>query len=385
MRNAEFRILPSAFHIPDSQFPIPNFQFPIPMNPTTISELQAIVRKQAQVLPRGGGTKSALSTAHNGATPIDLTSIAGMLEYEPDEFVFTALAGTAVSDVQMQLAEHGQYLPFDPLLVDQGATLGGTIAAGANGPGRYRYGGVRDFLLGIRFLNGAGEMVRAGGKVVKNSAGFDLPKLMVGSLGQLGVLVEVSFKVFPRPEARTTLRLNCATLNDALAVVQRLYTSPLDIDSFDLEPTPAHGMIVWLRLAGLKSALPARIDRVRSTIGGGDVVDDDQALWQQVRELKWLPPGWSLIKVPVTPKRIPALESALPSTALRRYSGGGQVAWIALADRAETLDPVLIAQGLSGLVLIGSTDRPRLGMRGGEAFARRVKQALDPQHRFVEV
>ena len=351
------------------------------MKPTSIPELQTIVHNNPRVLPRGGGTKSALSTSHNGTTPIDLTAIAGMLEYEPGEFVFTALAGTRVSAVRAQLAEHGQYLSFDPLLVDQGATLGGTIAAATNGPGRYRYGGVRDFLLGVRFVNGEGEIVRAGGKVVKNSAGFDIPKLMVGSLGQLGILVEVSFKVFPKPEAYTTVRLNCATLNEALNIVQRLYTSPLEIDSFDLEPVE-QGTILWVRLAGLRSALPGRIDRVRSTIGGGEVLDDDQTVWQDVRELKWLPAGWSLIKVPVTPKRIAALDRALPPAAVRRYIGGGQAAWIALADRPETLDPLLIAQGLSGLVLIGATDRLRLGLRTGESFEQRVKNALDPQGRF---
>ena len=351
------------------------------MEPTSISELQSIVRAHPQVLARGGGTKSALSTAHNGAAAIELTALAGLLEYEPSEFVFTALAGTRVSDVRAKLAEHGQYLPFDPLLADSGATLGGVIAAGANGPGRYRYGGLRDFLLGVRFVNGAGEIVYAGGKVVKNSAGFDIPKLMVGSLGQLGILAEVSFKVFPKPQAYVTVRLDCATLSEALSVVQRLYTSPLDIDSFDLELATT-GTIVWLRLAGLKSALPRRIDRVRGTIGGGEVIDDDESLWSGVRELKWLPRGWSLIKAPVTPKRIPALDQALPATALRRYSGGGQAAWIALADRAETLEPILIAQGLAGLVLIGAADHVRLGVRAGESFERRVKQALDPQGRF---
>jgi glycolate oxidase FAD binding subunit len=355
------------------------------MKPSTIEELQAAIRNSPRVALAGGGTKPALTTSHNGAAVIDLAALAGMLEYEPSEFVFTALAGTRIADVRAQLAEHGQYLPFDPLLVDQGATLGGTIAAGVNGPGRYRYGGVRDFLLGARFVNGAGEVVHAGGKVVKNSAGFDIPKLMVGSLGQLGALVEVSFKVFPKPEAHTTIRLDCRTLSDALSVVQRLYVSPLDIDSLDLEPAETGGTIVWLRLAGLKSALPTRIDRVKNTIGGGDVIDDDELLWHDVRELKWLPERWALIKVPVTPKRIPALDQALPLTAKRRYTGGGQAAWIALADRAETLEPVLIAQGLAGLVLKGSTDRARLGVRAGESFGRRVKEALDPQHRFVEV
>ncbi len=351
------------------------------MKPTSLPELQSMVRANPHVLPRGGGTKPALSTPHDGEASIDLTSIAGMLEYEPSEFVFTALAGTRVTDVKSQLAEHGQYLPFDPLLSDQGATLGGTVASGVNGPGRYRYGGVRDFLLGVRFVNSDAEIVHAGGKVVKNSAGFDIPKLMAGSLGQLGVLIELSFKVFPRPEAHTTLHLKCGRLDAALQVVYRVYASPLEIDSLDLEMTSS-GPSLWLRLAGLKSALPARTDRVRNLIGGGDVIDDDEALWRDVREVKWLPQGWALIKVPVTPKRIAALEQALPVSALRRYSSGGQVAWIATPDQPSTLDRILVDHNLSGLVLIGSTDRPRLGVRVGDSFARRVKRALDPVGRF---
>lgn len=354
------------------------------MKPTSIPELQAMVRAQPQVCVRGGGTKPALSSPHTAEALIDLTSIAGMLEYEPGEFVFTALAGTRVAEVQAQLAAHGQYLPFDPLFVEQGATLGGTVASGANGPGRYRYGGVRDFLLGVKFVNSHGEIVRAGGKVVKNSAGFDIPKLMVGSLGQYGVLIELSFKVFPKPEAHTTLRLKCDTLDATLNVIDRLYSSPLEIDSFDLEMA-ATGPNVWLRLAGLRSALPARIDRVRTLIGGGDVIDDDEAVWRAVREVTWRPTDWSLIKAPITPKRIPAFEQALSMNSIRRYSGGGQVAWIATPDQPARLDQVLCDQGLSGLVLIGQVDQPRLGVRVGDSFARRVKGALDPNQRFVEV
>jgi hypothetical protein len=135
----------------------------------------------------------------------------------------------------------------------------------------------------------------------------------------------------------------------------------------------------------LKAALPTRIDRIRQLIGGGDAIDDDHLLWQNVRELTWVPQEWSLIKVPLTPKRILALENVLPAAIMRHYTGGGQAAWLALSDRPETLEPILIAQGLAGLVLKGRTDRVRLGVRPGESFARRVKDALDPQHRFVEV
>src|SRR5690606_8123830 len=109
---------------------------------------------------------------------------------------------------------------------ERGATLGGTVAAGLSGPGRFRYGGVRDFLLGVRLVNGQGEVVRGGGKVVKNAAGFDIPKLLVGSLGRFGVIVELTFKVFPQPEHATTLKAHYASLDAALGGLRRVALSP---------------------------------------------------------------------------------------------------------------------------------------------------------------
>jgi glycolate oxidase FAD binding subunit len=361
--------------------------------PKSIAELQAAVRDHARTLcvPRGAGTKTALSTAPDGATPLDLTGLSGMIEYEPGEFTFTALAGTRITEIAAILAEHGQYLPCDPLLAEAGATLGGTVAAGANGPGRYRYGGLRDFILGVRYVDGAGDLVYAGGKVVKNAAGFDIPKLMVGSLGQFGVLVELTFKVFPKPEAYATLRLDLPSVAAGAAAIIKLTSQPLDLDSLDLTPA-AGGATLWVRLAGLAGALPDRIARLRGVLGGGEMVAEaeEARFWRAARELAWVPPvlsavegaGWSLVKVPVTPKKIAALDQNLPSQAARRYSVAGQVAWIATPDRAA-LDAALTGAGLSGLALIGPAGKARLGVQPGAAFERRVKQALDPGERFL--
>src|SRR4051812_30769686 len=150
--------------------------------PATPEELSEAVRSMPQVLTVGAGTKPRLSAV--GAVPkLSTQKLSGIVEYEPDEFTFTALAGTPVREIAASLAERGQYLPFDPMLLDSGATLGGTVAAGFSGPGRFRYGGLRDFILGVRFVDGMGRLLRLGGKVVKNAAGFDVPKFMVGSLG----------------------------------------------------------------------------------------------------------------------------------------------------------------------------------------------------------
>src|SRR6188474_3320713 len=180
--------------------------------PQTPAELADAIRATPRVLAVGARTKQRLSAIDDGVTLLSTRALSGIVEYEPSEFTFTALAGTPVREIAAALAERGQYLPFDPLLVEAGATLGGTVAAGLSGPGRFRFGGLRDFILGVRFVDGLGRLLRMGGKVVKNAAGFDLPKFFVGSLGRFGVLTELTFKVFPRPAASRTLRLTVETV-----------------------------------------------------------------------------------------------------------------------------------------------------------------------------
>jgi glycolate oxidase FAD binding subunit len=359
----------------------------------TADDVQALVAAAietgSRLLPRGGGTKTALSTAAStpgdGISVLDLSGLSGVLEYQPEEYTFTALAGTPVQDVTALLAEKGQYLPFDPLLARRGATLGGSVAAGANGPGRQRYGGVRDFLIATRFVDGTGNLVRGGAKVVKNAAGFDLPKLMVGSLGRLGVLVELSFKVFPAPQAYSTLAVSYPSLDAALKDVVRLSQSPLELHALDLVPAEADWRL-WLRLGGLADALPARIERLRRFLSpaAAEIVED--GVWEKVKELDWVPESWRLIKIPLTPRRIPTLEARLQEIETRRrYSAGGNVCWLASPADVPELDRLLIDLGLSGLVFLGPAGTTRLGIDPGAPFARRVKQALDPAARFLDL
>jgi glycolate oxidase FAD binding subunit len=353
------------------------------LRPATPEEVGAAVRAHPRVWVRGGGSKPALSAVPPDGVLLELTGLAGMQEYDPAEFTFTALAGTRVAEVEATLAAHGQYMPFDPPFARQGATLGGTVAAGLSGPGRFRYGGVRDFVIGVQFVDGGGALARAGGRVVKNAAGFDLPKAMAGSLGRLGVLVSLSFKVFPRPEAYATLRIEYAGLPDALGALVHLSTSPFDLEALDLEP-PAR---LLLRLGGTAAVLSRRLDRVRAAAGGRAerLADPEELrLWEEARAFQWAGPSSTLVKVPVTPKRIPDLEGAFARDGIaRRYGAGGNAAWIAGDDiLAAGLDETLRAQGLAGLVLRGPTDRVVLGAVAGAPFARRVKRALDPADRF---
>lgn len=331
---------------------------------------------------KGGGSKTAL--VRDGPVVLDLSGLRGVLEYEPNEFTFTALAGTPIQEINTLLTQHGQYLPFDPLLVDKGATLGGTVAANSSGPGRYRYGGVRDFILGVQFVDGRGQLVRGGGKVVKNAAGFDLPKLMVGSLGQLGILVELTFKVFPRPQAYATLKAELPNLDTALNTITRLFTSPLELDALDLTPPGT----LWLRQGGIEGALRPRLDQLRQFVGCGDILtgDDEATTWHTARELAWVPAQTTLVKVPLTPKRVPTLHIAIaPYEPAIRYSAGGNVAWIAWPASLDLLDNILKKQGLRGLTLLGEpTLQPLLGVPPDPIFAQRVRQALDPQRKFAQ-
>lgn len=349
------------------------------LRPREVADLQQVVREYPHVWPRGVGTKTGLLPPE-GAVVVELSRLRGVVDYDPGEFTFTALAGTPVREVEDLLARHGQYLPFDPPLAGAGATLGGTVASGLSGPGRYRYGGVRDFVLGVRFVDCDGQLVRAGGKVVKNAAGFDLAKLMVGSLGRLGVLVEISFKVFPAPRARATLRVSRRHFEEAWEVLRALYTSSFDLEALDLTPPGT----VWIRVAGRPESMAARLGRLRTFLGGAaEVVEDDAALWDRAREFRWVPEGWSLVKVPLTPRRVLDLERALVNRdCLRWYSVGGNVGWVAWPGEPAALSEVLGDLGLRGLRILGGEGPPFLGRQDPREFARRVKGALDGAGRF---
>jgi glycolate oxidase FAD binding subunit len=314
---------------------------------------------------------------------LDLSALRGIEEYDPRELTITAQAATPVEEVRDALAEHGQQLPFDPPLGRAGATLGGVVAAGTSGAGAFRHGGVRDFVIGVRFVDGTGRLVGGGGRIVKNAAGFDLPKLMVGSCGGLGVLVELTFKVFPAPRETTTAVLELDDLAAALSAMVRLARGPLSIEALDLEP-PGR---VLVRLDGPPAT---RLHRVAEVVGAapelvvGDA--DERRLWDEAGELGWIPADARAVRVATTPRRIPALNAALAEAgASARYSRGGQLAWVAWPISAELadLDACLRACECTGLALTGPPARRPLGATDGGAFAQRIRAALDPDRRFA--
>jgi glycolate oxidase FAD binding subunit len=352
---------------------------------TAVAEIQDIVRSNRRIAPRGGGSKPAL-IFQDGFTLLEIGGVSGLLSYEPQEFTFTALAGTPLAEIDHALAEHGQFLPFDPPLVQAGATLGGCVASGLSGPGRYRYGGLRDFLLGVRFVDAQGQLVSSGGKVVKNAAGFDLPKLMIGSLGQYGILIELSFKVFPRPEAYTSLLVEYPTLEKGLEALIDLTRQPYELFALDLLPQ-AEGAQLRLRLGGKPASFPERIQHLQRFLESAEFSlldgEPETGLWWAETEFSWAPADCSLVKVPITPRRLPGLDEGLAAAgAIRHYSVGANLAWVAWPGEINALDSLLARLDLSALLLRGAAQNPLLGVRSGDGFARRVKQALDPQGIF---
>jgi glycolate oxidase FAD binding subunit len=351
-----------------------------------LNQFVEAIHSKTSLLARGGNTKTGIINPPKVET-LDLSSLTGIREYTPSEYTFTALAGTPLKVINHMLAENGQFLPFDPPLMNQGATLGGTVASNLNGPGRYHYGGVRDFILGAKFLDDQGRLIRSGGKVVKNAAGFDIPKLMVGSLGSLGTLVELSFKVFPKPKEFITVFAKIEDLSDALNVLLQLTSSPVEILCLEIEPVEDYYNIE-VRLGGEPTLFEGRISHLGDLLAYIETIDGETEtkFWETINEFNWVPEDTVLVKIPLIPKQVPALEEFLKHNRVsRRYSAGANLAWVAWSKPISSLDEKLKELDLTGLTILGSTDQVRIGNWEPSVFYQKIKKALDPSGLWAEV
>jgi glycolate oxidase FAD binding subunit len=318
---------------------------------------------------RGGGSKDFYGGPLHGEI-LDTRPCAGIVSYEPSELVVTARGGTPLAALEAALAEQGQMLAFEPPHFGAGATLGGCIAAGLSGPRRAAAGAVRDFVLGVRLLDGRGQELTFGGQVMKNVAGYDVSRLIAGSLGTLGVIVEASLKVLPRPAAEQTLEFEMPEPR-ALEVLQRWAGQPLPISA-----SAWHDDRLSLRLSGASSAVRAAAERL-----GGERVDAPaaQAFWTDLREQR-LPffagdaPLWRLS----LPSTAPAL--ALPGAQWIEW--GGALRWSRTGADATTVRRAAAQAG-------GHATLFRAREKTGGVFAplepvmarlhRDIKRVLDPQ------
>jgi len=273
---------------------------------------------------RGGGTKDFYGQTIAGEI-LDTRSCAGIVAYEPTELVVTARCGTRLADLEAALAAEGQMLAFEPPHFGVEATVGGAVAAGLSGPRRAAAGALRDFVLGVRILDGRGQDLTFGGQVMKNVAGYDVSRLMAGSLGTLGVIVEVSLKVLPVPVAEATLRLELPE-EKALDTMNRWAGRPLPISA-----TAWRAGDLAVRLSGAEAAVRA----ARGKIGGEAVAPADAgAFWRGIREqtdpfFRTDGPLWRL----AVPSTSPPL--GLPGEQLIEW--GGSLRWLAADADARAL------------------------------------------------
>ena len=233
---------------------------------------------------RGGGTKDFYGEPRQGEL-LDTRGLVGIVNYEPSELVVTVRAGTPLAELEALLAEHGQCLPFEPPHFGSGATVGGMVASGLSGPARASVGALRDYVLGAQLVNGRGELLNFGGTVIKNVAGYDLSRVLAGSLGVLGLISEVSLKVLPVAPAEATLRFADCAQADALRLLNAWGGQPWPLNASCWTDAPP-GPTLWLRLRGAEAAVEAACAHF-----GGERVDPATAQrhWQGCREqtLPW--------------------------------------------------------------------------------------------------
>ena len=337
---------------------------------TLIERVQQARAERRTLSLRGGDTKAFYGHAARGE-PLPMGALSGISSYEPSELVVSVRAGTPLAELEALLAEHGQCLAFEPPRFAAGGTVGGMVAAGLSGPSRAAMGAVRDHLLGATLLNGKGEVLSFGGQVMKNVAGYDVSRLLAGSLGVLGAICEVSLKVLPRPAATATLRFE---MKQADAIRQ--------LNEWAGRPLPLHASAWWqdllvLRLAGAQAAVDA------ATRGlGGEAVPPDlaAAFWDGLRDHSdeyfgaaraALAQGATLWRLSL-PQTAPPL--ALAGDGLIEW--GGAQRWLSSTVPATTVRDAAAAAGGHATLFMGHD-------RSAGVFAP-LKSPLDRIHRELK-
>ncbi len=320
----------------------------------------------------GGGSKDFYGGPLCGEM-LDTRPYAGIVSYDATELVVTARCGTPLQQIEAALAAQGQMLAFEPPHFGAGATLGGAIAAGLSGPRRAAAGAARDFVLGVKLMDGRGEVMNFGGQVMKNVAGFDVSRLMVGALGTLGLLLEVSLKVLPRPAAEATLRLE-APQGRALDLMNGWAGRPLPISATCWEAGD-DGEILTLRLSGAHAAVASACGLI-----GGERVADAEAFWHALREQRaaFFTGDMSLWRLSL-PSVAPPLD--LPGAQLIEW--GGSQRWLNSGAPAEIVRSAAAKSGGHATLFRG-----RIEARGAGAFQdlpaplmalqKKLKLAFDP-------
>lgn len=375
------------------------------LRPTREDELADIISDAASdgaaLMIAGGGSKAAVG-APSDARVVDLTGFAGVVDYDPSELVLTVRPGTPLAEVEALVKAHDQMLAFEPF--DHGpifgeptgrATIGGVVAAGVAGSQRVSAGSARDHLLGFRAVSGRGEAFVAGGKVVKNVTGYDLPKLAAGSWGRLFAMTELTLKVLPRPkvvETRVIRGLDEATAVSAMALAMR---SRAEVAAAAFVPgAPADGRsLTALRIQGFGPSVEARcamLAELLAPIGSLEAEDrDGPSVWDDLKTLRPLGSDRPLWRINIPPSASPAVTDALrPLGADWMLDWAGGLIWIAhdgdpapiRAAAARSGGHATLVRGPAAMRALVPAFHPQAP--GVAALEERVRRAFDPQRVF---
>ena len=339
------------------------------------ARIRAAVAARSSLRIRGGGTKDFYGQALAGEV-LDTTPCEGIVEYDPTELVITVRAGTRLAHVERTMRAEGQMLACEPPRFGEEATIGGFVASGLSGPRRPYAGAVRDLVLGVRIVDGKGDDLRFGGRVMKNVAGFDVARLMTGALGTLGVITEVSLRCMPMPKAETTRVFQCSA-DEAIRLTNEWGGKPLPVTA-----TAYHAGRLAVRLSGAASAVEAAVAK----IGGMALPGNDRggAFWRSVKEqtqpffLGAAAPGVALWRLSVKPT---APYTDLDGEQLIEW--GGALRWLHATERTNVARVREWASEHGGhATLYRAADKgpgvfQPLGSSLG-ALHRRLKAAFDP-------
>jgi glycolate oxidase FAD binding subunit len=308
--------------------------------------------EQGNTLRIIGGDSKAFYGGELIGEPLFVSSHSGVVNYEPGELTITVRAGTALDELQSLLAAQGQMLPFEPPAYGKGATIGGTIACGFSGPRRPFAGAARDFVLGCKVLTGKGDIVSFGGQVMKNVAGYDVPRLMTGALGTLGVLLEISLKVLPKPECELTLSMPLTT-QEALDVMCFRAAKPLPLSAASFD-----GEAVNLRLSGSPNAVKTAQKKI-----AGEILAFGESYWREVREQQhyFFQQSLPLWRISVAPATLP-----LPLQGQWFYDWGGAQRWLFSDMSADSIRAAVMAEGGHATIFRKTVFRQYTGNTGNQ-------------------
>jgi len=357
-------------------------------HPTALIDQVRVAAADRQPLRIVGGDTKAFYGQPTTGTLLSMAAWSGIVSFEPTELVVTVRAGTPLADLEAVLAEKGQCFPFEPPRFGPGGTVGGMVAAGLAGPARASVGSVRDFVLGAQFINGRGELLTFGGQVMKNVAGYDVSRVMAGSLGTLGVLAELSLKVLPVAPAEATLVFE---LNQAAALEQlhRWGGQPLPINASCWvrdDTAPGAPELLFVRLRGAVAAVEAACIRM-ALEAGGQRMDSAQAGadWTACRD-QTLPfftapaPDLCLWRLSL-PQTAPVL--ALPYAQFIEWQGAQRWLWAPASAAAELRAAAAVVNGHATLFRAGADGAPgvpRFSRQSPviETITQRLREQFDP-------